>query len=127
MQGVGLLLAHPEIPTCADCKQWIYSEEWRREERAGVPVKRPRGSGTPCWRCPKSEDRKTPNPDAELTARNSLAFKVYLQIKAGLVPERVDTILRENCGLIRWVDDGVQRGQQNIGPLLLSLIQAKGK
>lgn len=106
--GVWLMLSHPEIPSCADCCRWIYDTKWKRLERPkGMPVLRPEGSIPQCHRCPKSVDG-LPNPQSELSAKNSRAFRLYLQIKAGR-PMPSDPIVMRNCGLIRWVEDSLQR------------------
>ena len=112
-----MLLTHPEIPTCQECMAWMHDKHWKRNRRADQDVPRPKGSPTPCHLCPKSLDRATPNPRAELTARNQQTYQVYLQIKAGR-PMPDDPIVHHNCGLIRWVEDEVERSARAM-PLTL--------
>lgn len=107
------MLTHPEIPTCKDCQQWLYSPKtWIQAQRGGKPQPRPAGTPTPCWQCPKSEDKATPNPEAELTDRNWRAWELYQEIKAGR-PMPHDAIVWRNCGLIRQIEDEAARSQGN--------------
>ncbi len=68
-----------------------------------MPFPRPTGSPTPCWKCPKCEDAKTPEDGmkADLSAKNMQAIRYYYQQKA--VGGPVDAIARRNCGLIEMV------------------------
>lgn len=108
-----LFLTHPELPSCTDCQRWMYDNRWRRVERPrGTPVPRPAGAPTPCWSCPKSPDGR-PNPTAELTGKAWLAYELYLQIRAGR-PMPDDALVRRNCGLIRLVEDLVERQRSDL-------------
>ncbi|MBI3837398.1 MAG: hypothetical protein HY288_05640 [Planctomycetia bacterium] len=53
--GAKLLLFHPQLlnRTCASCQEWLYDDQHRFIMRAGQRVSRPKGSPTPCWKCPK--------------------------------------------------------------------------
>lgn len=122
-----MLLTHPELPTCDDCLVWLYDREWKRATRGGKEVRRPAGASTPCHLCPKSRDCK-PNPDAELSQKNSRALQLYMEIKAGR-PMPDDRIVQRNCALIRWVEDGVARGQlagANVTPIIQAVL-ARGR
>jgi hypothetical protein len=119
---VGLLLAHPELPSCAACQEWLYNPEtWRPYEAGGRPVRRPRGTPTPCCKCPKSRDRVHPAPEAELSAKNLRSLELYQRIRAGQ-PMPADPIIRKNCGLIRMVEEQVQREQQRDFLELLKIV-----
>lgn len=125
--GVGLLLTHPELPSCENCKLWLYGKDWKIVERAGKPCKRPSGDRLPCHQCPKSSDGQ-PNPGAELSSKNSAAFQLYLEIKAGR-PMPDDKIVQRNCALIRWAEDQVARGQMaamNCVPIVQAMVARSG-
>ncbi len=102
-------MAHPEIPACADCQAWMYDSDWRPSRRLGKPVPRRPGVPTPCYRCPKSEDG-TPNPDAELSARNWHAYGYYRQCKEDdthLLPR--DRVVLRNNATIAAVEQRLQQ------------------
>lgn len=111
MMGLAVAIDHPGLPTCIDCQTWVYdTKSWKKETRGGQPIDRPPGTPTPCHSCPKSIDKKTPNPDAELSAKNWRAYQFYLQVKAG-APMPDDSLSRYLCGLVRWVEDQAQRAR----------------
>jgi len=103
------MLLHPELPSCEDCQQWMYSDKWRRVKRQGLQVLRPPGTPTPCYRCPKIPPDAKPCPAnaVELSEKNHRAYDLYLQIKAGR-PMPSDAIVWRNCGLLRQLEDSIQ-------------------
>ena len=107
-----LLLTRPEIPSCADCRKWLYGPNWKPFTRGGKPVERlPDAKGrllTPCWNCPKSIDKATPNPDAELWEKNLRAYWYYLSVKSG-AGVSIDRIVERNCRWLRLVEDQIER------------------
>jgi len=109
---VSLLRLAPELPTCADCRQWWYDpKDWKRMRRAGQELPRPLGCPTPCWKCPKSTDGK-PNPGAELSLRNWRALEYARQCAVdtlGLLPQ--DRIVVRNNAIIRNVEERLSRHQ----------------
>lgn len=120
------LLGHPELPTCEDCKRWLYDPgTWKQSTRGGEPLARPPGASPPCWKCPKSLDKKTPNPDADLSYRSWLAYQQYLRIKAGM-PMPADLLVAWYCGLIQFAIDCVDRRQQQAGVHLLTMVSTIG-
>ncbi len=108
MSGVSTLISHPELPTCQDCKDWIYDENWKRlrDRKTGKEYRRPLGTPTPCHKCPKG-----PVPfEKELTLQNAQAFRYYLECKVdnlGLLPQ--DRITVRNNSLIRFVEENATR------------------
>ncbi|MBL8794796.1 MAG: hypothetical protein JNM56_12885, partial [Planctomycetia bacterium] len=79
------------------CQQWLYGADWQQTMRAGKPIRRPPGTNPPCWKCPKSEDKRRPGPESELSAKNWLAYDYYRRCLAdstGLLPR--DMIVVEN-------------------------------
>lgn len=123
MNGVALWIAHPEIPSCADCRRWIYDPRrgWEQARRAGKPQARPAGSPLPCGSCPKSADKRTPNPAAELSPRNQRAYELYLTIQAG-APMPDDAIVRRNCALLHMVERQCERNQSDPGAVVAALL-----
>lgn len=116
MTGVWLLLAHPELPTCADCRAWLHDKDWRVSRRAGRPVPRPPGTPLPCPRCPKSEDGR-PNPGAELSAKNARAYHLALAARAGAAVA-ADPIVERNLALVQSAADQYERGRERLLTLL---------
>lgn len=104
IDGLRLLLLHPEVPKCGDCQAWLYDADWKRSQRGGQDIARPPGASPPCWKCPKSEHGK-PNPGAELSDRNWLAYDYYRQCLAdptNLLPR--DLVVVRNNALIQTVE-----------------------
>lgn len=101
---------HPEIPTCEDCRRWVYDpkDNWRRTEKPkGNPLARIKGTPTPCGTCPKSEGGK-PTPVADLSERNWQAYQHYQECRAvGEFPR--DAIVRRNAAVIRQIEDQAAR------------------
>ncbi len=122
--GVTLLFHNPEVAnrTCEDCCSWIWNDSGKTmgSEKAsfrGEPIRRKPGETGPCWKCPKSRDKKTPNPNADLTVRTWKALQLFLEIRAGY-PMPEDAIVRRNCGLIQRIQDEQDRGTGNLLALL---------
>ncbi len=103
-----LLLLHPEVPTCEDCRKWLYKDDWSISMRAGQQVPRPRGSPLPCVNCPKSGKHNKPNPTAELTGRNGAAYELWLAARAGLDVPDLPVVYRDLV-LIQGVVERVER------------------
>lgn len=123
MHGVGLLLRHPYLPSCSDCQAWMYDPKtWKRSERLGTQQRRTPGTPTPCYLCPKSADKRTPSPDHELSRRNQQALELYYQIKAGK-PTPDDSIVEWYGGIIRFVEDTVDRGHANVAAVLGAILK----
>jgi hypothetical protein len=99
------VLEAPYLPSCSDCQKWLFGADWKRSERLGKPIERPAKAPTPCQTCPKG-----PVPfERELSDRNWQAVQLYLECKAGRpVPD--DPIVHRNHGLLRMVEDQVDRG-----------------
>lgn len=109
-----LLLAHPLVAarSCEDCARWVYLDDGRQQLRLGLPVLRPKGTPTPCWKCPKvPEDApaKVREHAEELSDQNWLAYRHYLECRAvGRFPD--DPIVRRQASLVRQVTEGWERG-----------------
>lgn len=129
MDGLRILLMHGNLPACADCQAWLYDERWKRVTRGGQDQARPTGMKAPCWKCPKSADRQTPNPGAELSRKNWQAYDYYRQCLAdttGLLPR--DRIVIKNNAIIALVEDHArQHDAQAPLEVLLSMLGRKGK
>lgn len=108
-----VLLFHPEwARSCTDCRTWMYNEDGRQSMRAGVPLRRPRGTLTPCHKCPKipadAPRRAWWAAAGELSARNRQAYRHYRECRAvGVFPD--DPIVRRNAALIRRVEEAFER------------------
>jgi hypothetical protein len=120
---VAVHVAHGEIPSCTDCRLWLYGPDWRRTMRAGQPVARPPAAPSPCHKCPKSRDGR-PNPAADLRGRNWLTYLLYQAVKAGL-PMPDDLIAARNCAMIQMATDRLERQQGDIRLLLKTLFGGK--
>ena len=118
-----MLLNHPEIPSCADCRTWLYGADWKRATRAGKELRRPPRVPTPCWKCPKSTTGR-PSPENELDSGGYRQLEFYYRIKAGM-PMPDDALVQWYCGLIRWVEDQVNRSQASMSPFLAALLGNK--
>lgn len=115
------MLAHPEIPTCGECAKYRTNTDFSFSKRDGKRVPRAAGEQTPCWKCPKAVEGR-PNPGADFSGKNLLAYHLYLTIQAGM-PMPDDPIVRRNCALIRMVQDQYQQLQ----PYLATLAVFGGK
>lgn len=107
---MGMHVRHGEIPTCEDCRKYVYDKDWRPYKGRGGQdrmLRSPRDP-LPCIRCPKAAKGK-PNPGADLIGRNWKTWLYFLKARAGLpVPD--DPLLHENIGLISMIVEG-QRWQ----------------
>jgi hypothetical protein len=135
MEGVAMILHHPEVPTCKDCQEWMYDKEWKKTlrlqigpdgELARLPLRRRKGDPTPCPTCPKSHDGQ-PHPEKELSRKNAAAWRHYMECKAtGQFPD--DAIVRHNAALIRWIEESADRSNQRMIPsLLIAALASKKK
>ena len=113
-----LLLVHPELPTCENCKEYVYDATWKPTLIAGqVHAKRPPGTSTPCPICPKIPHGATPKPEnaIELSDKNWAAYRHYRECKAvGSFPVE-DAIVRRNADLIRQAEESHERTQGQAG------------
>ena len=125
--GVRLLLFHPEWSrSCDGCEKWLFDDSGpaptgQRIKRFGLPVSRPKGTVTPCIRCPKiPEDApaKSRRFAIEMTMRSRQAYLHYLECRAvGVWPN--DPIVRRNARIIRLIEDEYgRRPLMNIVALL---------
>ncbi len=99
-------MRHPQslTRTCADCRQWIYDEHYRRLTRRGQPVARPANIPTPCSTCPKQNPTLGRRLDRTLAAI-CRQIEVYWQVRGTqgrclAAKEAIDPILIRNLGLI---------------------------
>jgi len=110
-----ILLAHPNVPTCDDCKHWMYdSKTWQRNKRGTRFVRRPQHVKPPCRACPKCQDEKTPSPAVgqrnTLNRRNQETLQRFHEHQAAGGPVD-DPITRKNFGIIQQMFDVYQRSQ----------------
>lgn len=119
-----LHLAHPELPTCEDCKRYVHNSDWKPVKRRGMalPVLRPHGSPTPCHRCPKAVEQR-PNPGADFRGRVARAYRLFLAIRAGL-PMPDDALVIRNCATIQHVHDQFDQSHAHLS--LLALLHKPG-
>jgi hypothetical protein len=110
-----LVLDHPEVSyrDCELCQKVIFEESGRMAvyPRTGEPIKRPPGNKAPCRyganNCPKG----TPEAKRSLTPQNEQVYAHYLECKAtGHWPD--DEIVRRHAGLIRRIEESVERVQR---------------
>jgi hypothetical protein len=115
---------HPELPRCDDCRQWLYTPDWRLQRRPhpdGPPVPRPKGSSPPCSDCPKIPrplpvgERAWWGLAAELSEENARCLEHYRECVAvgWQVPDALDPLVRRHAALIRGEDEAVERGRQS--------------
>ena len=122
------MIAHPEIPSCADCQAFMYDKSWERSKSLGQPVKRPAGAPTPCYRCPKSEDG-TPNPAAELSAKNWRAynyFRLCCSDATLLLPR--DRLVLKNNSMIQLIEErlGQAKSSSDLARVVLAAMGGRG-
>jgi hypothetical protein len=107
------MLLHPQLPSCEDCKRWMYDlKTGRRDERDGRPIPRPANVGTPCRNCPKIPQGAPPKPESatELTPENLVCVMHYGECKAvGRWPD--DGRVARNADLLSGVEKAVERAQ----------------
>ncbi len=121
IHGVTLEIAHPELPTCADCHAWLYdTKTWQRTQWRGADLARPKGTMTPCHTCPKGKPDSRPHPEKELLAENRAALEWYYlcreDVAGRLVPRDLTTI--RNNAIISRIIEQVDRNKMDLGPLL---------
>lgn len=106
-------MLHPQVAfrNCCDCQKYVYDE--RTGERAahrGQPVARPPGTRPPCGYGEKACPKGSPTAGREFTDANWQTYMHYLQCKAtGTFPD--DPIVARNAGVIRLIEDGLERGR----------------
>lgn len=122
-----LLLFHPEwARSCDDCEKWLFDDSGpsatgQRMKRFGLPVLRPKGTVTPCIRCPKiPEDApaKVRRFAIEMSRQSRQAYVHYLECRSvGAWP--TDPIVRRNARIIRLIED--EYGQRPLATLIALL------
>ena len=119
--GVYVLLAEPGLPSCEDCKRYVYDPDdgWKVKKWRGKPMER-RDDETPCSRCPKSRDEK-PNPEAELSEKNWEAFQYWLTARSGLAIH-ADDLTCENFSLIQFAYERFLRRQGKVVEIGLGVL-----
>jgi hypothetical protein len=110
--GMNLLLFHPRLlnRTCARCRAWMYDERHHLVTRLGAPVRRPPGSPTPCWQCPKQNPAQGSGCERDLE-RIQRTLRLYFEVRATAGRalsnrEAADRLLMRNLAL---VDASVRR------------------
>lgn len=117
-----LLLLAPRAAhrSCDDCQTWLYDDRGgnfgERLLRGGMPIPRAKGSRTPCAFCPKIPPGQpaVPTSAVELDEAGYQCWDHYRACKGvnWQVPEAADPIVRRNAGLIRAVEEAVERASQ---------------
>jgi len=81
--GVKLLLFHPQLlkRSCQQCQTWLFDEKHQPILRGGRPVRRPSGSPTPCWSCPKKSPAHSRGCERDMQ-RISQTLELYYQVRA---------------------------------------------
>lgn len=115
---------HAEIPSCAECKQWMYDKDWRPTKHLGQRVSRGK-SQTPCWKCPKG-----PLPfENEPTRATLLTIEYFYQCQADdsgfLLPR--DRRVIENNALILKIRERIQREAMRALPMIALAAGTKGQ
>lgn len=134
--GLKLMLLHPEVPSCAECQQWLYNpKNWTKIKRGTVECKREPGEPTPCFVCPKIPSGMPATPETgmkfELSLQNWLAWRHYCECQAtGDFPKdgdgELDPVVKRNAGVIRMVEEQVRRQTQaDAASRLLSAVFTK--
>ena len=100
------MLFHPRIlaRSCDDCQRWLFDDDHQKILRVGIPVRRPAGSPTPCWKCPKQNPRQGRPLERDLP-RIGRAVELYFRIRgtAGSclsAAERRDPLLARGMALV---------------------------
>ena len=121
-----LLLAHPELPSCADCQEYLYdpAHGWlpvlkARGTKDEFHARREAGCATPCPACPKIPHGAEPKPDnaIELTDKNWRAYQHWKECKAVDDFPKGDRIVRRNAALIEDACAGWERMNRDQGAL----------
>jgi len=90
----------------------MYDKDWKRSTLGGRPVPRLPRTPLPCRRCPKSKDG-SPNPGAELSAKNRRAYAYYrscLVDPTSLLPR--DLLVLHNHMICRLIEERLASVQQ---------------
>lgn len=118
------LMSHGKVPTCADCKKWMYDiDTWKPVTRGGKNVRRAPGDPLPCWKCPKSLDGQ-PNPGGDMKGRNWQTYLLWLQARAGCsMPD--DPLLRQNLAIIQYIVDSKRSGSLDVVSLLTTALSRR--
>lgn len=124
--GVGLRLAHPNLPSCEDCKRFmIDTKTWTPLVPQGrnEPTLRPKGTPTPCWQCPKIPKGAKPCPEnaQQLSTKNQQALWWYWRTKAdgaGALPQ--DEVSLRNNAIIAMVMESHDRIVRDSIPMILA-------
>lgn len=118
-------MAHPHLPSCADCQAWFFDmKTGQRTPWRGGWLKRSEGDPPPCGNCPKCPAGEAANPDtgkrSELTAANYQAYRHFLETRGALTEEeKTDSIVRRNRGII---ENLLMRQQSNSGADVISMM-----
>jgi hypothetical protein len=115
-----LLLTSPRIAarSCESCLRWQY-DEGTGEVAMRAGRKLPRRGPTPC-RTPTGCPKGTPEAPKTLTLKNLMAYRHYQQCKAtGQFPD--DPIVRHNAGIIRQIEDAVERAERIVAGQLSAM------
>jgi len=114
MNGLRMLLAHPEVATrsCEDCKKWVYNPDGSRQQRGGKDVPRHPTVPTPCDSCPKKSPEEA--HEYELSLKNMKAVQFHSISKAcgfrNLTPELAnDSIIQRNFTIIEGIEEHFER------------------
>ena len=76
-------MLHPQIlnRSCANCKTWLYGDDHQLILRFGLPVARPPGSPTPCWKCVKKSPQDARGLERDLPEIVA-ALELYSRVRA---------------------------------------------
>lgn len=122
-----LFLRHPAMYTltCDECEKYLHVDG-EINRRAGLPVLRPKGVVTPCFKCPKTahtEDRRRVNAE-EPSARSRKAYAHYRVCKAvGRFPD--DPIVLLNARIISDAENAVRDARLDRLDAAASALMAK--
>jgi hypothetical protein len=121
--------------SCAACREWFYEPpHWRLKRNRRVagepPMKRPKGTPTPCDQCPKIPlplaPGQTPRPAlaVELSEQNRRCYEHYRECAAvnWQCDDAADPLVRRHAAMIGDVIEQVERERQQaalgvLGPL----------
>lgn len=83
----------------------------------GTPLRRPEGSPTPCWKCPKQSPSEAKR--MELSDKNWRTWRIYQQVQAtggGCLTEAMkrDAVLNRNLGDIYDLLSSLSRERQEL-------------
>lgn len=112
---------HPEVAgrDCDECQEFAFDETTGKKQfrDAGELFPVLRGGAPPPCRTGKGCPKGTPEEPRTLSTKNLLAFIHYTECKAvGVFPD--DPIVRQNAGIIRSLEDMMDRYRQDNQPLI---------